>query len=288
MPRNSCTTWSTKESSDIEKPRPYTVLKLLKISELNVALSTTANQRNVFVLTADISNRTKSVVFLELVGMNHNIFEVRKSVVPKYLAPKIGERNRISIANFLNPESGSFMAVLSQYGRTNAERLSKDAIFFLDANYTVFHRDKDRSSNTKRSNYFGVPISIWIDTLQGYLWHRNFQQKIHRDSNNAQIMDYWQRDKCIHDATQSTECLFSWHNFRPNVAHVCSLQMNTGLRSFSRILLSEKYWHCSLQIASFPAHINSNFQRVEGRRIEKKDNVVTTEILLFFTNHLLS
>ena len=92
--------------------------------QLYVALSRATNPRNVFILTSNGSNRTNIFVFSELLDMRQNISRVRYSVAPKYLNPKLGKSNRISILNLLNPETGPLIAVPSYYDGLNAVRLS--------------------------------------------------------------------------------------------------------------------------------------------------------------------
>ena len=140
--------------------------------QLYVALSRTTNPRNVVILTTNGFNRTKNVVFSELFGRCQNIPRVRKSVESKHLTRNIGKRNRISIVNLMNPESGSLIAIPSQDDGPNAVRLSEDVLSFSDTDYTVFHLEKYQVSTIEnpsisefQSLYVLIPDRISCSTI---------------------------------------------------------------------------------------------------------------------------
>ena len=81
--------------------------------------------------------------------MLRDIPVVRKSVVQKYLTPKLKQRNRISIVNLLSPENGSRVAVPSKYNRPNVVRLHEDLTYITDTDSTVFCIDADKASATE-------------------------------------------------------------------------------------------------------------------------------------------
>ena len=76
--------------------------------------------------------------------MQRKIPVVRKSVVPKSLTPKLGERNRKSIVNLLNPENGSVIAVPSQTYGPNVVGLHEGVVSISDADSTVFDKHVDK------------------------------------------------------------------------------------------------------------------------------------------------
>ena len=161
--------------------------------QLYVALSRTTDPRNVFILTIDGSNKASNVVNSEVFDMRNNIPIFHKSGVTKQLTQQQRQKNRVSIMNLINPESGLGTEIRSPCDASNAETLDEDVISIADDYETVSDGDIFQNStieNPSISEFESVYGLIPERISCGSITFNKHDIETIITPNNAPIMGY--------------------------------------------------------------------------------------------------
>ena len=119
--------------------------------QLYVALSRTADPRNVFILTMDGFNKTSNVVFWRYLTWD-TVFLYFTSQVWQITDSTTKTKNRISVVSLLDPENGLGTEIRSDNDDSNAQKFDEDVISIVDDYKPVFDWDIFQSSTLENPN----------------------------------------------------------------------------------------------------------------------------------------